>query len=373
MAEVPKIVRQRMVATARPGPHPDPDLLAAFAEQSLSGRERDLVLAHLAQCAECREVAALSTPLLEAVPQPSATRRRWLGWPALRWGALAACAAVVVAAVSLRPRFELLRRPETLEVRDKSAASLAHPQAEVAASEGKDRVAVGDGTRIGPPESRRVVVAPRGPGMVAKISPPATTTGSAPPVPEMQLANKPTALPVAPPAPANEQVEVTAEAGPVQTGASETMLGKAKEAQGNMDLFVEKNRAVKSEAAPAGAGAFPARKLTPRWTLSADGTLERSLDAGKTWKTIPVAADATLTAVAAMDSDIWVGGSHGALYHSTDAGDHWTQVTPTAGGQSLTANIIGIEFSDVLHGKITTANQEIWTTTDAGQTWQTSH
>ena len=189
----------------------------------------------------------------------------------------------------------------------------------------------------------------------------------------MQLANKPTALPVAPPAPANEQVEVTAEAGPVQTGASETMLGKAKEAQGNMDLFVEKNRAAKSEAAPVGAGAFPARKLTPRWTLSTDGTLERSLDAGKTWKTIPVAADATLTAVAAMDSDIWVGGSHGALYHSTDAGDHWTQVTPTAGGQSLTANIIGIEFSDVLHGKITTANQEIWTTTDAGQTWQTSH
>jgi len=189
----------------------------------------------------------------------------------------------------------------------------------------------------------------------------------------MQLANKAAALSAAPPVQANERVEVNDEPGPAQTGAFQSMLGKAKEGQGNMDLSLEKERAAKSEVARAVGSAFPARNLTPRWTLSADGTLERSLDTGKTWKTIPVATDATLTAVAAMDSDIWVGGSRGALYHSTDAGDHWTQVIPNAGGQRLTANIIGIEFSDLLHGKITTANQETWTTTDAGQTWQTSH
>ena len=369
MAEVPKIVRQRMVANAQPGPHPDPDLLAAFSERSLSDRDRNLVLAHLAQCAECREVVVLSTPLSEAVPQPSATRTLGLGWPALRWGALAACAALVVAAVSLRPP----RLARTPQVAYSNAVPVSHSPAPSAASLEKDRVAMGNETRIVRPKSRQGVVSPRGPAMMAKISPPSTADKSAPPVPEMQLANKATALPAAPPVQANEQVEVTAEAAPVQTGASEAMLGKAKEAQGNIDLSLEKERAAKSEVAPAVADAFPARRLTPRWTLSADGTLERSLDAGKTWKTIPVATDATLTAVAAMDSDIWVGGSHGALYHSTDAGDHWTQVIPNAGRQTLTANIIGIEFSDVLHGKVTTANQEIWTTTDAGQTWQTSH
>src|SRR5215469_4122045 len=372
MAEVPKIVRQRMVANAQPGPHPDPDLLAAFSERSLSDRDRNLVLAHLAQCAECREVVVLSTPLSEAVPQPSATRTLWLGWPALRWGALAACAALVVAAVSLR-RFESRSFAPPSHVAYSIAGPVSHSPAQCATSLEKDRVAMGNETRIVRPKSRQAVVAPRrGPAMMAKVSPPATADKSAPPVPEMQLANKATAPPTAPPVQANEQVEVTAEAAPVPTRASEAMLGKAKEAQGNIGLSLEKERAAKSEVAPAVAGEFPARRLTPRWTLSADGTLERSLDAGKTWKTIPVATDATLTAVAAMDSDIWVGGSHGALYHSTDAGDHWTQVSPKAGGQALTANIIGIEFSDVLHGKVTTANQEIWTTTDAGQTWQTS-
>ncbi|HKD01622.1 MAG TPA: YCF48-related protein [Terriglobales bacterium] len=372
MAEVPKIVRQRMVATAKPGPHPDPDLLTAFAEQSLSRRDRNLILAHLAQCAECREVLVLSTPLSEAVPQPSATRTRWLGWPALRWGALAACAALV-AAVSLRQGVPPTRPAGSVQAVHRLGEPVPPPQAPVAFSIQEDRVAMGNETRIVRPKSRQVAVAPRSPAMMAKISPPATADKSAPPVPEMQLANKATALSAAPPVQANEQVEVTAEAASAQTGASEAMLGKAKEAQGNMDLSLEKERAAKSEVAPAVAGAFPARRLIPRWTLSADGTLERSLDAGRTWKTIPVATDATLTAVAAMDSDIWVGGSRGALYHSTDAGDHWTQVTPNAGGQKLTANIIGIEFSDMLHGKITTANQEIWTTTDAGQTWQTSH
>jgi len=371
MAEVPKIVRRRMVATAKPGPHPDPDLLTAFAEQSLSGRDRNLVLAHLAQCAECREVVVLSTPLSEAVPQPSTTSTRWLGWPALRWGALAACAVLVVAAVSLRPGFEA-RSPQVQAVY-KSAEPVPPPQAPVGFSIQKDRVATGNETRIVRPESRQIVVAPRGPAMMAKISPPATAGKSAPPVPEMQLANKAAALSAAPPVQANERVEVNDEPGPAQTGAFQSMLGKAKEGQGNMDLSLEKERAAKSEVARAVGSAFPARNLTPRWTLSADGTLERSLDTGKTWKTIPVATDATLTAVAAMDSDIWVGGSRGALYHSTDAGDHWTQVIPNAGGQRLTANIIGIEFSDLLHGKITTANQETWTTTDAGQTWQTSH
>ena len=108
----------------------------------------------------------------------------------------------------------------------------------------------------------------------------------------------------------------------------------------------------------------------PRWTLSADGALQRSFDSGKTWQTIPVASNVVFRALAANDSDIWVGGAAGALYHSSDAGQHWTRITPVAEGKSLSADIVAVEFSDPQHGKLITANRETWSTSDAGKTWQ---
>ena len=101
MEQPPKIVQQRLREAQTPGIHPDPDLLAAFAEKSLNDRERVQVLQHLADCADCREVVLLATPEIKAAPSPSPTRSPWLSWPMLRWGALAACVVVVGAAVTL--------------------------------------------------------------------------------------------------------------------------------------------------------------------------------------------------------------------------------------------------------------------------------
>src|SRR2546426_11584301 len=105
MADIPKIARQRLQATAKAGVHPDPDLLAAFAEKSLGERERAQMLEHLAQCADCREVVSLAIPELEPAAHAASARPArspWLRWPVLRWGALAACVVVVGAAVTLR-------------------------------------------------------------------------------------------------------------------------------------------------------------------------------------------------------------------------------------------------------------------------------
>ena len=100
MEQLPKIVQQRLQATAAAGVHPDPDLLTAFAEKSLTERERTQVLQHLGQCADCRQVVGLAMP--ETVePSPIPARAPWFSWPVLRWGALAACVAVVSAAVTL--------------------------------------------------------------------------------------------------------------------------------------------------------------------------------------------------------------------------------------------------------------------------------
>jgi photosystem II stability/assembly factor-like uncharacterized protein len=143
--------------------------------------------------------------------------------------------------------------------------------------------------------------------------------------------------------------------------------------------------------------------LQPRWTISSTGGLQRSFDQGSTWQDVEVNANSpsnltsldtvaktsrakdkdsnkkalksgvaapTFRVVTALGSDVWAGGSGGALYHSADAGSHWTRVLPSAAGTNLSGDIVGLEFSDPQHGRITTSTPEIWITTDDGQTWQ---
>lgn len=140
----------------------------------------------------------------------------------------------------------------------------------------------------------------------------------------------------------------------------------------------------------------------PRWTINAAGALQRSFDQGNSWQTVDVYANAgasganfamaaapspakakeadktlkrdvavpTFRAVAATGSDVWAGGSAGALYHSADAGNHWTRVVPASAGAILTGDIMSLEFADIQHGRVSTSTSELWITNDGGQTWQ---
>ena len=91
METVPKIVHERLKAQALAVDHPDPDVLTAFSERSLSPHERDGVFEHLARCADCRQVVALALPAEEsALLVVPAMGSKWLTWPRLRWGVIAA-------------------------------------------------------------------------------------------------------------------------------------------------------------------------------------------------------------------------------------------------------------------------------------------
>ena len=154
------------------------------------------------------------------------------------------------------------------------------------------------------------------------------------------------------------------------------------------------------------AALSPAR--LPRWSITAGGTLQRSFDQGNTWQEVSVsgalvAADRrdldasahaqstkdakaarvkvksagkkdvsspVFRAVVANGADVWAGGLKGSLYHSTDAGNRWTQVVPSLAGSALTGDIVSIEFPDLQHGKLRTSTSETWITVDSGQTWQ---
>ena len=96
MEELPKIARERLqkAAPSQP-PHPDADLMTAFVEGSLTGRERAQVLEHLSHCIECRAVAALALPEKAATIPRSALPKSGSGragqccagapWPLQHW------------------------------------------------------------------------------------------------------------------------------------------------------------------------------------------------------------------------------------------------------------------------------------------------
>ncbi|HKF04854.1 MAG TPA: YCF48-related protein, partial [Candidatus Sulfotelmatobacter sp.] len=149
------------------------------------------------------------------------------------------------------------------------------------------------------------------------------------------------------------------------------------------------------------AGVVP--NASVRWTITAVGRLQRSLDQGTTWQDVDVNAPSatgsagvalmeaptkakemssdilakkdrssplTFRAVASNGPDVWAGTSGGLLYHSTDAGSNWSRTVPSASGVSLTGDIVSLEFVDPQHGRVVTSTPEIWTTSDGGQTWQ---
>ncbi len=120
MRALPKIAIARLKANAEapksagtpPGPeafqggqHPDANLLSAFAEKTLTERERAQVLSHLARCADCREVIAFIVPaeVLTAEPVRATLGGRSIPWLVLRWGTMAAVLGVLTVVAVMRP------------------------------------------------------------------------------------------------------------------------------------------------------------------------------------------------------------------------------------------------------------------------------
>ena len=427
MTDIPKIVQERLQAAAKTEVHLDPDLLTEFAENSLPGRERAQALQHLAQCAACRDVVSLALPQVELTHSTRPARSPWPSWPVLRWGALATCVVVVGAAVTLRHE----RRQETaLVVEEKAPAPPAPPPPNLTV-EGQ---VSGQPTQklaakiapLSPFQTDRALgaaakLAKRREGADANSAAAASTMKAMKQLRNDRLAN-PDAVksadservgrmaalaPASPPPPKaangeaqpeqrNDNLDYAARASneTVTVGTQSVEGAESEQAAPGKTKDESRKKAQNSRAGvlggvslgdrKAGAAGTPTEtasgeydklwhadnKTAPHWTLSPDGALQRSFDSGRTWQTIPVASAVTFRALAANDSDIWVGGAAGALYHSSDAGRHWTQIKLVGDGKPLTADIITVEFTDSRHGKLTTDDHETWTTSDGGESWR---
>ena len=123
------------------------------------------------------------------------------------------------------------------------------------------------------------------------------------------------------------------------------------------------------------------RRLSAQWSIAsavgpyagesspAIGRIERSLDGGKTWQELRVNDRVSFRAVAANGAEVWAGGSGGALYHSTDGGQHWARVPVGLGQGVVTDTIVGIDVANSRNVTVTTDAHETWVTAD-GQHWE---
>jgi len=425
MTEVPKIVYDRLRAAlpnqaVTEGPHPDPDLLTAFAEQALSATEREVVLEHLARCGNCRELIALALPAADAEAAPVAAvaeadratvsragapvpRKLRFAWPSLRWAALAAGAVVAAALLLVHPgKLNQGALPSAnrtavpvgsgpqIAASPAASSSVATPSADKLAvlakteepqskAELRPSKKINAGQRALPPhlEEREMLADSR------KDSGEAGTQPAAPPAERFAI-NAPTRRA------ATETVEVTGAAVGGQVAPSTesnlvarnetTAIEKAKPATQEIGANEQKapvpvvpgparlqarNMMSAVKLAPAASPAL-AHNLT--WTIT-EGVLQRSANGGQSWQTV-LHADHPLQCYASYNQEIWTGGPAGSLFHSADSGTTWLQVQPSINAQALTSDITHIDVRGPAEVVISTSNHEIWSSADNGKTWQ---
>ena len=421
MHGLPKIVLERLkTKPAAPGSsggppkaaglqgleHPDANFLAAFVEKTLTERERTQVLNHLAQCAECRELAALSLRgEVEVAQHVSSTARRWWSaWPTLRWGALAAAlgAAAIVMVLHSYP----WRRQETVskEMRPTIVASASKaarqspaelsaqpsPEAAVAKAGAESRESPREMAKLEKAAGRRgnqkIAAHPAGAEtkqrvtlMAAARPPVAVEAGNIPTVfrarevSRGESATSAGALP-SPPLPAKpafkpsvasedtlkagigaeSQAGATAAPAKIESAAASQGLTAAQaggiSAPSSTPSAPRAAASIRVESHPAGPSRMAfgwnlkraVAPLAALWSISTSGKVQRSQDSGRTWEEVRVDDAVTFRAVHAMGRDVWAGGSGGALYHSSDGGATWKRFYLNSGESPSTETIVGI-------------------------------
>jgi Photosynthesis system II assembly factor YCF48 len=426
MDRIAKLVSGRLKAKPAPGSHPGPELLAAFAENALPHADRGQLLQHLGDCSDCREILYLALPpspasqkVLVLQPRPF---RRW----ALGFGALFASVAMVaivfttnrlgqknqaapmvatapVGGNAANTKIAAEKTPRELDqlqtLRDenktKVVTSLVRPEAKprpdakhmtaklqpelVFEDSGEVHVQVPatSANAVGASVSTDTDKDKNGrqkqnPG-VAVLNGAVTQTGSAGKLGNFGYSKtEPSKSRVDQQAAAGQQVAVQADAVSPPGSASTSNL-KVPASSEVVEVEAAAPAVESNSFSRSANAAVVARKSAialPKWSLTAAGEIQRSLDHGKTWVSAQPASRVVFRAIASVGAEVWAAGNGGALYHSADSGLTWTRLTVKAGGKDLQDDLSAIEFTDAVHGHVRTVAGTDFITSDGGQNWQ---
>ena len=442
MVGLPKIALARLKAKPKSsgppvGPdafqgahHPDANLLAAFVEKTLTERERTRVLHHLAQCAECREVAAFTLPAEAAGAEAphEAAGRRWSPWLVFRWGAMAAVLGALAVVVVLHPGVwkghpeiskgtnpplpagnitsipQTVAPPPLAQPTPQPAQAKAHEEMQESAGEmAETKRASGQRHDLNDHAAR--TQAKQRVTWMASTRPPATFRAENVPAVKAEREQSKEgnaltagALPVPSPSPGPPAVTTAAsdalakagaelQAGPatlrataqsvaVSEGNTGAIPAEATAAKAAPQAPAQATLRMRAEAPMGAVRAFRASSDSEAgppaafWNVAPDGQVQRSTDGGKTFEQIPVAHGIKFRAIAALGNDVWTGGAGGALFHSVDGGATWNRADINFAGNTVRETITGIQLRDPQHLTVTTASGTPWVSEDGGQHWQ---
>jgi putative zinc finger protein len=403
MTGLPKFVRDQMGRSPAPPSHPDADLLTAFSENALSGKERQQIVEHLTACSDCREIIFLSQPETVETQTVLAPKTRRFTWMA--WTSVAAVVVVVASAVIIqREQITKIQPPVTV------ATTTTPLPAETKSADSSNEFAYAAptaGEKDREDKDRKKEMAARASDMKAlkpKAAPESLVTSKTTAADESFAVLPRSIPPPAPSAPGLNQNAIVGETisqqkatGPEQRNVSGQLQqqaqvssnqpqGPSNSANANSANLANMNdNLARAEAAPAAkvqkkqarvdslragvtgyAVGAPLTQPAARahWQISSTGALERSYIADQ-WTPVLAETGAKFHVVSVIGNTIWAGGENGALYTSRDGGSTWTPVKV-----DTAETITSIHFSDDSHGTLQTSNGLTWKTSDGGKTWE---
>jgi Putative zinc-finger len=345
--------------------HLDAETLAAWADGALDASERASAEAHAAGCARCQQLLAA---MVRTLPEPEAAKSRWR-MPALGWLVPLTAAATALAVWIAVPK------PSPVQV-----------------SSGETAV----DALTAPPARERSLAAP--------AEPETTERARVPRPEELQMRVQQRAVPVQP------------EAGPVERDRLDTRAldkdmkqesadAKAKapalaDSASNLARAEAPALAAPAPAAPpaaaqtgaraataeagarlgavSGAVAAPSRMAfatgpdvivvssnpSTRFRLRPGGGVQRSADAGSTWRTEVSGTTETLRAGSSPSPSVcWLVGGAGTVLLSTD-GRSWRRLAFPE-----TVDLLSVAATDQDNASVTTADGRVFVTADGGQSW----
>jgi len=337
----------------------DAETLAAWADRTLTSRERAAAEAHAADCARCQAMLAAMANTLPARPAAPWWRVHMFGWMV---PVSAAAAALLVWSIlpgrsahdgntPAQPTANVVR-PERPPITARAEAAAPAPAIRPlpAAVQEPDRKLT---LREAAGAAKR--------GELSQTPKPPPPLPLPPATPAAQPAPPPPAPTVAGAVPERPAPERTADAAATAADASTLAAPRAAVAR-----QVAADRIMAARALSDGSmRVITSTNPLNRWRILPGGAVERSTDGGSTWLRQQTGAVTALTAGASPSPSVcWLVGLRGIVLISTD-GSTWRRVA-----FSDAIDLVAVQARDEKTATVTAADGRSFETTDGGTTWK---
>lgn len=371
---------------------PEPEILAAYSERTLVMDETARYELHFSSCPRCREqlaAIARATELAGAAGKDRARAPRAAWFWDWRWLAPAAAALVIVAVF-------VARRPSRRQAAEEASHPLVAmsqpneappvPKSEPAPNQNSARADFAPPAKSSATEKKEDLKTSSGLDSRAREDAGLQKLVSPPPEPKIapldraedksvaEVTRQPTAVPPPPPPAANagtvaqaptDSVTVAGHGNGVGVGL-ETAQRKQAPAPALVNRATTLNQSVVMEAAVDRYAQTIVRSPDPQvlWRVSSGRVVERSSDAGATWREQWTNPNARVVAGAAPSTDTcWLVGRGGIVLLTTD-GKNWKTVTPPAA-----ADFVSVSADGAVSATVTASDGRQFATSDGGKRW----